>query len=140
MKTSVMTIRAMTLGLVLLSAGCSGSDATTPVDNGDVAKVTVRPAIVRGALNGFEGPVDTVAVIADVRDRRDNPMSDRAVTWQLRLSDGAQAGDSIATIASTGTQTASLVFHGHVMVVVVASVLGNDGVSRSGTLYVVPDL
>lgn len=137
MKTSHVTIRAIAAGIIILSAACSGSGSTAPGDSGDVARVTVSLVTVAYGLNGFEGPADSIALVAYVKDGRDNLISDRPVTWQVQLSNGVQAGDTIASIASTGPRTATLVFHRDVMVGVVASAVRADGVSRSGTLYMV---
>ena len=138
MKTSRMIIRTTTVGLIVLTAACSGGDTAGPADNGDVAEVIVRLATATSySLDGFEGPADSVALFADLRDSHAKAVGDRQVTWQVQLANGAQAGDSIASIVSTGTRTATLVFHQDVLVGVVASVLRTDGSSRSGTLYMI---
>lgn len=139
MKTSQRIIRTIAAGIVALTGACSGAGLTDPADSADVGSVSVSLATIPYALNGFEGPADSVALVAYIRDTRNNAINNRPVTWELLLTNGTQAGDTIASIVSTGPRTATMVFHRDVVVGVVASVRRTDGTSRSDTLYMVPD-
>lgn len=135
MRASQVIIRVVAAGIVVVSVACSG--ATSPDSSADVATVAVDlvPGPRDPLCNCSYWPDDTAEVVADIRDGRDRPIHDRSVSWQLKWADGTTVGDTIASIAPTGTQTATVLSRQRVSFTVVASVVGNDGVARSGKLF-----
>lgn len=122
--------------MLLLIGACTSSDANGPMDNSDVAIVSVRLASPSfGAGNDFGEDHPDADLIATLLDGRGKLISDRSVTWQLQQIEGNDRPDAIAELMPTGARTATVIARKNGAVAVVASVVGADGVSRSGTLY-----
>jgi hypothetical protein len=120
---------------ILLIAACA-SDSIIPTASSDVALVTLRPAVVRGAMNGFELMPDTMTVVAELRDGRGTLINDRAVTWNAQLPDGTPVGDTIVSISSSGDHAALLRFHRESLFVLIGTVPTSSGKSVSGSLNI----
>lgn len=124
-------------GAVLLLIGaCTSSEVNGPTDNPDVAIVSVKLASPSfGAGNDFGEDHPDADLIATLLDSRGNLISDRSVTWELQQIEGNDPPDTIAALMPTGARTATVIARRNGAVAVVASVVGADGVPRSGTLY-----
>jgi hypothetical protein len=135
-KNSRLRVLITAASLAVLAAACSTSETASPggIDALEVRISPVDPA--HTALNGFEFPPDSFNIRAGLFDAKGVQVESSGVTWALQFPTGQSVADSIASIKSTGPNTATIYFKRETLIGAVATVSTSSGESKTGTLYI----